>query len=231
MGVAAFPRDGKDTTELVHQADLAVYRAKLQGRNRVLDASDELFLAQPDKRAPRLAPCPTSRASPYVPLPAAAELIPEVERRQTARPHQPPVRGSSTFRVVSHCSSASSAAWAPPPASRRDLRLIADIVGLVTIIGLVGLGQVLSLEVEETGSISVSAVGALAAAAIVGPRAAIVLAITMSAVEWSARRAVFHQLLFNVGALSLASLDAAAIFSVHSPTVRSAPPSSSRAGC
>ena len=37
-----FPRDGQDATELVHQADLAVYRAKLQGRNRVLDASDEL---------------------------------------------------------------------------------------------------------------------------------------------------------------------------------------------
>ena len=32
-----------------------------------------------------------------------------------------------------------------------------DAIGLVTIIVLVGLGQVLSLEVEETGSISVSA--------------------------------------------------------------------------
>ena len=31
-----------------------------------------------------------------------------------------------------------------------------------------------------------------------------------AAVEWSARRAVFHQLLFNVGALSLASLGATA---------------------
>jgi putative nucleotidyltransferase with HDIG domain len=74
---------------------------------------------------------------------------------------------------------------------------------------------VLSLEVEETGTISVSAVGALVAAAIIGPRAALPLALTMSAVEWSARRAVFHQLLFNVGALSLASLGAAAVFSIH----------------
>jgi diguanylate cyclase (GGDEF)-like protein len=47
MGVAGFPRDGNDMNELVHQADLAVYRAKLQGRNRVLDASDEPWLAQP----------------------------------------------------------------------------------------------------------------------------------------------------------------------------------------
>ena len=58
MGVAGFPRDGHDMNELVHQADLAVYRAKLQGRNRVLDASDEPLLAQPEKRGPRLVSLP-----------------------------------------------------------------------------------------------------------------------------------------------------------------------------
>ena len=54
IGVAAFPRDGDDANELIHQADLAVYRAKLQGRNRVLDASAEPLLV-PEKRraAPR----------------------------------------------------------------------------------------------------------------------------------------------------------------------------------
>jgi putative nucleotidyltransferase with HDIG domain len=90
-----------------------------------------------------------------------------------------------------------------------------DLVGLVAIVGLVGVGQALSLEVEQTGTISVSAVGALAGAAIIGPRAAIPLAITMSAIEWSTRRSVFHQLFFNVGVLSLASLAAAGIFSLH----------------
>ena len=44
IGVAGFPRDGVDSNELIHQADLAVYRAKLQGRNRVLDASSEPLL-------------------------------------------------------------------------------------------------------------------------------------------------------------------------------------------
>jgi diguanylate cyclase (GGDEF)-like protein/putative nucleotidyltransferase with HDIG domain len=218
MGVAGFPRDGNDMNELVHQADLAVYRAKLQGRNRVLDASDEPLLAQPEKRGPRLVSLPAQQSEPVRPLPAATELIPEVERRQAARPHNVPAprffsvprRLALLVGLVGLLGTAAGLAAAIFGHSQ-------DIVGLVTIIVLVGLGQVLSLEVEETGSISVSAVGALAAAAIVGPRAAIALAITMSAVEWSARRAVFHQLLFNVGALSLASLAAAAIFAVHLP--------------
>ncbi len=216
MGVASFPRDGDDMNELVHQADLAVYRAKLQGRNRVLDASDEPLLAQPEKRGPRLVSLPVQESEPVRPLPAATEVIPEVERRQAVRPHNVPAprffsvpkRLALLVGLVGLLGTAAGLLAAVFGSSQ-------DVVGLVTIVVLVGLGQVLSLEVEETGSISVSAVGALAAAAIVGPRAAIALALTMSAVEWSARRAVFHQLLFNVGALSLASLAAAAIFSVH----------------
>jgi diguanylate cyclase (GGDEF)-like protein len=40
LGVAAFPRDAADATQLVHRADLGVYRAKVLGRNRVVDAVD-----------------------------------------------------------------------------------------------------------------------------------------------------------------------------------------------
>jgi diguanylate cyclase (GGDEF)-like protein len=38
FGVAAHPRDGSTTESLVNAADLAVYRAKVEGRNRVVDA-------------------------------------------------------------------------------------------------------------------------------------------------------------------------------------------------
>ena len=54
FGVASFPRDGADVNELIHQADLAVYRAKLQGRNRALGASSEP-LAASGGCGPRLA--------------------------------------------------------------------------------------------------------------------------------------------------------------------------------
>jgi diguanylate cyclase (GGDEF)-like protein/putative nucleotidyltransferase with HDIG domain len=216
MGIACFPRDGDDMNELVHQADLAVYRAKLQGRNRVLDASTEPLLAHPDKPAPRLASLPVPPHEPLRPLEPAAEVMPDVERRQSSRPHSPPApRFFSVPRRLGLLVGLVGVLGTAAGILGTIFGGSTDLVGLVTIIVLVGLGQVLSLEVEETGSISVSAVGALAAAAIIGPRAALPLALTMAAVEWSARRAVFHQLLFNVGALSLASLGAAAIFSFH----------------
>ena len=118
MGVAAFPRDGQDATELVHQADLAVYRAKLQGRNRVLDASDELLLAQPDNRTPRLASLPESRRARR---PARSRRGDHPGGR--APPDRTPapatraavLRGSASPGAPRR---ASSASWAPPRASR-----------------------------------------------------------------------------------------------------------------
>jgi diguanylate cyclase (GGDEF)-like protein/putative nucleotidyltransferase with HDIG domain len=216
MGIASFPRNGDDMNELVHQADLAVYRAKLQGRNRVLDATDEPLLAQADKRGPRPvaldSPAEEVGGSREAPVEVAAT---DVERRQAARPHMAaaprffsvPLRLKLTVGLVGVIGTAAGIAGSVFGHST-------DLAGLATIIVLVALGQLLSLEME-TGSISVSAVGALTAAAIIGPRAALPLAVTMAAVEWSARRAVAHQLLFNVGALSLASLAATAVFSFH----------------
>src|SRR5919198_6218484 len=81
IGVAAYPKDGTDVNELIHQADLAVYRAKLQGRNRVLDASAEPLL-MPAKRQ-----VPIPEAGDQVgPLPSRAESVPTQERRHP-RPH------------------------------------------------------------------------------------------------------------------------------------------------
>jgi len=216
IGVAAFPRDGVDANEIVHQADLAVYRAKLQGRNRVLDASNEPLLAQPEQRVPRLATLPESDLEPVHPLPPAPEVKPESERRMPPKPHAP--AGPHLFLVPRRLAllvGSVGAIGATMGVLGLLLGTSTDFAGLIAIVGLVGVGQALSLVVEETGTISVSAVGALAGAATIGPRAALPLAVTMAAVEWSARRSLVHQLLFNVGALTLASLAAAEVFAVH----------------
>jgi diguanylate cyclase (GGDEF)-like protein len=72
LGVAAYPEDGADANELIHQADLAVYRAKLQGRNRALSAIPEPLLV-PAERSARLAAVPEDgdfNAGGRAPLPS-----------------------------------------------------------------------------------------------------------------------------------------------------------------
>jgi len=217
LGVASFPRDGHDANELVHQADLAVYRAKIQGRNRVVDASDELVLAKAINRSPRLA----AVSPPSVPqLPSVPDAVPAAspeEERRTPRPHarvgprffSMPARLTILVGVIGTCGITIGLFAAMTAAGT-------DVAALLAIVALVGAAQALSIEVERTGTISVTAVGALAGAAIVGPRGALVTALTIALVDWTARRCVVHQLLFNVGVLTLATLAASHVFTITS---------------
>src|SRR3954465_2394336 len=84
IGVAAYPKDGVDANELIHQADLAVYRAKLQGRNRVLGASTEPLLLAAERGAKLRAVREDGEHS--APPPAAKKLEP-IEERRHPRPH------------------------------------------------------------------------------------------------------------------------------------------------
>lgn len=213
-GVAGFPKDGSDVNELIHQADLAVYRAKLQGRNRALSASSEPLL-MPAERSARLAAVPEEPVE--LPLPASPEPVSAAlpDRRQAAPRRHMPV--GPRFLTLSPLLGSFVAIVALLGATAGALGLFLggteDVIGLVAIVVAVGIGQALSLELEG-GSVSVSAVGALAGAAMFGPRAALPLAVTMAAVQWSAMRNPLHQSLFNVGTLCLASLSAAAVFSI-----------------
>jgi diguanylate cyclase (GGDEF)-like protein/putative nucleotidyltransferase with HDIG domain len=213
IGVAAVPKDATDANELIHQADLAVYRAKLQGRNRVMGASTEPLMMAPDtSRGQRLIAVPED-GEHVAPLPRVAESLPAEERRQShPRPHalQGPRFLSLSRRLVSLVGAVGFfgvlAGVLGIALGNND-----DLIGLLAIVALVGIGQALTLDVDDA-SISVSAVGAIAGAALFGPRAALALAVTTAVVEWSARRTPLHTVAFNVGALSLASLAAAGVF-------------------
>jgi diguanylate cyclase (GGDEF)-like protein/putative nucleotidyltransferase with HDIG domain len=216
IGVAAFPKDGVDANELIHQADLAVYRAKLQGRNRVLGASTEpLLLAQ--ERGAKLRAVVVEDGEHTVPLPAPEQIeYQRADDRRHPRPHA--LHGPTFFSLsrrlavvvglVSLVGIGAGIAGIVFGAST-------DYYGLLAVLALVGGGQALSFELAEVeGTISVSAVGSLAGAALFDFRAALPLAVTICIVEWSARRQSLHQVMYNIATLSLSSLAAAAVFSV-----------------
>jgi diguanylate cyclase (GGDEF)-like protein/putative nucleotidyltransferase with HDIG domain len=212
IGVSAFPRDAADANELIHQADLAVYRAKLQGRNRVLDASSEPLVV-PETRSAPLVAVPEDGEHVAL-LPAPSETSPSHERRHP-RPHA--IHGPTFFSLSKRLAAVVGLVGLVGTAAGVAGLVFGsshDVMGLIAIIALVGAGQALALELD-LGSISVAAVGSLAGAALFGPRAALALAITTAAVEWSARRQSPHHILFNIGALSLASLAAVGAFSLH----------------
>jgi diguanylate cyclase (GGDEF)-like protein/putative nucleotidyltransferase with HDIG domain len=212
IGVAGYPKDGADANELIHQADLAVYRAKLQGRNRVLGASSEPLL-MPADRGQRLVAVP-EEGDHHTPLPTAAEIKPPEERRTNPRPHA--LQGPRFF-ALSHGLALLVGLVCTVGIGAGVLGAVLgsshDFAGLIAIVALVGAGQALSLETDD-GTISVAAVGSLAAASLFGLRAALAVAVTTAVVEWSARRQRVHQVLFNIGALVLASLGSVGVFSL-----------------
>jgi diguanylate cyclase (GGDEF)-like protein/putative nucleotidyltransferase with HDIG domain len=210
IGVAGFPEHGTEVSELIHRADLAVYRAKAQGRNRVVGAGSDTVPVRIGPMPERARDHHVSHASdPSAPVEQPRRA--NEERRLNPQPH---LRGRLILKLsvrlrflvglVSLVGLAASVAGAIFGSST-------DIVGLVALVTLVALGQALALE-SSTGSISVGAVGALAGAALFGPRGALALAVASVAIEWSSRRPPLHRVIFNLGALSLASLTAAGVF-------------------
>jgi diguanylate cyclase (GGDEF)-like protein/putative nucleotidyltransferase with HDIG domain len=217
IGVAGYPKDGTDANELIHQADLAVYRAKLQGRNRVLSASSEPLLVPTDRTA-RLIAVPEEGGTTA--LPAAAAAPPIEERRAEVRHPRPHAVHGPRFLSLDRRLSlvvglVSTLGVAAGMAGLAFSWTSNDLLGMLAILLLVGVGQALALEADEGAAVlSVSAVGCLAASSLFGWRAALPLAVTSVAVDWSARRQPLHNILFNIGALTLASLTAASIFNL-----------------
>jgi diguanylate cyclase (GGDEF)-like protein/putative nucleotidyltransferase with HDIG domain len=195
LGVAAFPDDGTDATALVNAADLAAYRGKLHGRNRVVGAS----------KAPEL--FPVGRI-------AAAEALRKEQpaaRRQQARDVQrrvfrAPQRLRPVVVVLAGIGIAGGALGAVFGTNH-------NILGLLAVAGFVAVTHLFALRLDH-GSISVSAVGVLAGAALFGPTAALPLAVAVAAVDLLIRRVPWSEIFLDVGAISLGSLAAAGIFAI-----------------
>jgi diguanylate cyclase (GGDEF)-like protein/putative nucleotidyltransferase with HDIG domain len=215
LGVAGFPKDGADANELIHQADLAVYRGKLQGRNRVVGASTEPLLMAAERSTKLRAV--VEDGEHVSPLPAAEPVEP-VEERRTATPKPRTLHGPTFFQLSGRLAlvvASVSVIGIGAGAAGLIWGHSTDYVGLLAVLALVGAGQALSFELAEVeGSLSVSVVGSLAGAALFDYRAALPLAVTIAVVDWSARRNSLHTVVYNIGTMALSSLAAAAVFTL-----------------
>jgi diguanylate cyclase (GGDEF)-like protein/putative nucleotidyltransferase with HDIG domain len=230
IGVAGFPKDGVDANELIHQADLAVYRAKLQGRNRVLGASAEPLLMSPERPAPKLRAVVDEETTAAATATVAAAALPPIEQYPVAAQSQPERRSGSspkprTLHGPTFFSLSARLAIVVATVSVIGIGLGVlgllygssdDYVGLLAVLALVGAGQALAYEtVEIEGSLSVSVVGSLAGAALFGYRAALPLAVVIAVVDWSARRNSLHHVAYNIGTMALSAIAAAAVFDIY----------------
>ena len=215
LGVAGYPMDGLDANELIHQADLAVYRGKLQGRNRVVGASAEPLLMASERSAKLRAVVEDGEHRATLP---PAEPIEQAEERRTPKPRT--LHGPTFFQLSARLAlvvASVSVIGIGAGAAGLIWGHSTDYVGLLAVIGLVGAGQALSFELSEVeGSLSVSVVGSLAGAALFDYRAALPLAVTIAVVDWSARRNSLHTVVYNIGTMAMSSLAAAAVFTIWS---------------
>ena len=202
IGVASFPEDASSAQDLIYRADVAAYRAKAQGRNRVVVASDaaalEQLVADPPAPAQRreIAPVSTAAHGPGPKAPPPAPNFLSLPTRLRAL-----VAGVGVAGVVLGVACLVEGGTS-------------ELVGIAVLIALVAVGQALALEVLDYGTISLSAVGSLAGAAMFGPRVALPVALAVCIVDWSARRGRLHRSAFNVGVIVLSSIAGAAVYGV-----------------
>ncbi len=150
LGVACFPVDGTTVTGLTHEADVAVYQAKLQGRNRVVCAADvpQSIKAEhaatgsisvqpkPDRQAnddPAATPPASDAASPIEQRAPAAQSAPQ-PRTPTVSPVDERTRATGETSAPVAGRAAPSAITDEAPAPPVALRLL---VGAVILAGLV----------------------------------------------------------------------------------------------
>jgi len=210
IGVAMCPRDGTDPSTLIHRADLAVYRAKIQGRNRVVDGGAEPLadlLPNTERRAPvsieqgRGGATPVVAHLPMQSVSAIAPLAPGSGDRPAPTAREVAVWAWFAGVMLTALGAAVTLVHRP-----------VDIVALFSLAALVAGGQALALQ-AETGAVSVGAVGALAGAALIGGGGAVVLALAAVATDALIRRPPFYTSIYNLGVLTASGLGAAFVLS------------------
>ena len=205
IGVATFPQHASDARQFLHRADVAAYRAKAHGRNRVVVYGAALAVQPLETQAAHVEPESQSAAQ----LGHPPELIAATSHPKTAPPAPnslAPARSMGVFvGVVALIGAIAGIAGLVLGAS-------SDLQGMLLLVCLIAAGQILATDVVDRGTISISAVGSLAGAALFGPRAALPLAVAVCVAEWLVHRTPVQKMVFNAAVLTIGSLAAAVVY-------------------
>jgi diguanylate cyclase (GGDEF)-like protein len=239
LGVASYPRHATDADELVHQADLALYRSKALGRNRVCGASAETLVlakrlhdtsARSDEAVGSVQAAPRG-FRPYGPERRPAKAPSRLARLRAAlRGWAGEMRvllagrswkesGSRTERRVRGLIAVLSLGVASLLALNTGhlVHLIAEqpfaIGGFVLLVVTL---QLLSVDLHGSGAQAASAIGMLSAGFVFGPAAAIAVAVAAGAAQWVVKRGLLHRALFDCSNLGLSA--AAATYAYQAVT-------------
>jgi diguanylate cyclase (GGDEF)-like protein len=213
VGVAVFPDHGETGEELMHAADLALYDAKLGGRNRVrvaLPPSTRAMLGlQAEAGSARWEPVAAPDGAPVIdpPLLTAAFEESEAPADPEPAPAIPTRRWLWPYSLLLCAGTGLVAALSSADRiGERPLELLM-LIGMVLVLDRV------RLDLFERVQISPASMPVVAAAAVFGPLGPIAAEATIAAVR-AVRRVPPVKFSFDFGALSLAGAASAVVFSL-----------------
>lgn len=198
IGVACYPHDGTTTTELMHAADVAVYQAKLSGRNQVIYSGDvphsvtveqmkaagavkeRLQAATAEQPQVTVKAAPPAAAQPA--SPSVAPAMPE-----GLRPH--PLFGLFTSGVIA--TGLGVGLW--------GLSTIwqLDVAALILFMGLTFIAELLQINVYEHSTFSVSVALVFAVALVLGIPGVVTVCAVIVLVHYSRQRPKLYTSSFN----------------------------------
>lgn len=221
FGIAGRQRPNQTANEIVHNADLAVYQAKLSGRNRTCLAESE-HTTEPAETAPSSStswPTLETRNSagqtPFVPRPfskASTAASPSASMPPpSSSPHQPSIRPRPSWWIQTYITAMTVLALGLSVWLIR-LEPSADIAGLILFALIVIVMEWLAIDIYfKDTSVSTSAVPYLAGVLLFGAVGVLVLSVAFAGAAWARHRSRFSRFIFNFSNHMLAGLLCVAI--------------------